>query len=251
MKDQRQRVRDELAELQSAGEGLAERVVSEDLDPRSVNAEYQAWYSLASRVVKQVLPDRAAEFDEYYRCTRKREGWHLTISDILSDTRKPRSGDDLDVVLGGIPTKQERFLHVFHLQRDIVSAAELALDAALADIEGVLQAGLFDDELEAAEELLKKHHRRASGVLAGVVLERHLLSVARDHDLRITKKHATVADLNEPLKQAGIYGVPTWRKVQQLADLRNLCAHDKGQEPTDQDVTELLRGVKEISRSVF
>jgi hypothetical protein len=101
VKDQRQRVRDELAELQSAGEGLAERVVSEDLDPRSVNAEYQAWYSLASRVVKQVLPDRAAEFDEYYRCTRKREGWHLTISDILSDTRKPRSDEQFGRQDGG------------------------------------------------------------------------------------------------------------------------------------------------------
>ena len=42
------------------------------------------------------------------------------------------------------------------------------------DIRQLVQADLFDSELDAADELGKKKFTRAAGALAGVVLERHL-----------------------------------------------------------------------------
>ena len=85
--------------------------------------------------------------------------------------------------------------------------------------------------------------RRAAGSLAGVVLEAHLQRVATTHNIKITKKAPTIADLNDPLKQDGVYETATWRKIGYLADLRNLCSHKKDVEPTAAQVVELIEGV--------
>jgi len=54
-----------------------------------------------------------------------------------------------------------------------------------------------------------------------------------------------------PLKAAGVYDIPTWRKIQHLAELRNLCDHKKSREPTESEINELLAGVAAISKTVF
>jgi hypothetical protein len=41
---------------------------------------------------------------------------------------------------------------------------------------------------------------------------------------------------NDPLKQKGAYGVPVWRKIQLLADIRNMCSHQKDETPSKEQV---------------
>jgi hypothetical protein len=55
----------------------------------------------------------------------------------------------------------------------------------LTDIEGTLEATLLDDELETARELLKAKHLRSAGIVAGVVLERHLKTVLANHNVSL------------------------------------------------------------------
>ena len=92
---------------------------------------------------------------------------------------------------------------------------------------------------------------RAAGALAGVVLERHLQRVAINHGIKITKASPTISDLNDPLKQAGIYGTALWRKIQLLGDLRNLCSHSKKREPKREEIEELISGVNSIIKTIF
>jgi len=92
-------------------------------------------------------------------------------------------------------------------------------------------------------EKLKKVSPRAVGALVGVVLEDYLQRVATDRQVKIPKRNPTVSDLNDPLKQAEIYETVTWRKIQFLADLCNLCAYKKEREPTLEEVNELIVGV--------
>lgn len=92
---------------------------------------------------------------------------------------------------------------------------------------------------------------RAAGALAGVILERHLQRVAINHEIKISKKNPTISDLNDPLKVDGIYDIPTWRKIQLMADIRNLCSHQKDSEPNKEQVVELIEGVSTIIKSVF
>lgn len=92
---------------------------------------------------------------------------------------------------------------------------------------------------------------RGAGAVAGVVLEGHLQRVATNHQISISKKAPTISDLNDPLKSAGVYDIPTWRKVQHLADIRNLCDHKKEREPTKNEVEELISGVGAIVKTVY
>lgn len=115
----------------------------------------------------------------------------------------------------------------------------------------MVQADLFDSELDAAKELHKRGFLRAAGAVAGVVLERHLQQVAENHELAIKKKRPSIADFNDRLKNADVLDVPTWRHIQRLADLRNLCDHSKDREPTSDEVVELISGVEKYTKSLF
>ena len=56
---------------------------------------------------------------------------------------------------------------------------------------------------------------------------------------------------NEELKNAGVIDLPTWRHIQLLGDLRNLCCHDKKSEPTKDQAKDLLDGTTKICKTVY
>ena len=74
--------------------------------------------------------------------------------------------------------------------------------------------------------------------------------VANNRGIRISKRNPTVSDLNDPLKQADVYDTASWRKIQYLADLRNLCAHKKDREPTAHEASELISGVNWVIKTI-
>ena len=115
----------------------------------------------------------------------------------------------------------------------------------------MLEADLFDDELSAAEDLRNKKHLRAGGVVAGVVLERHLKRVAANHQLTIRKKQPTIGDLNDALKNASVYDTIQWRQIQRLGDIRNYAGHAKEREPTADEIDELISGTDKIVKTLF
>ncbi|MCX6639031.1 MAG: hypothetical protein NTW14_00935 [bacterium] len=139
----------------------------------------------------------------------------------------------------------------FRQQVAILMSAKVRFESSLFDICQLVQADLFDSELEAASELAKHKFTRAAGALAGVVLERHLRQVCENHGIQITKKSPVIADLNDALKGASIINIPLWRSVQHLADIRNLCDHDKKMEPTSDQVNDLLAGVAKVIKTLF
>lgn len=107
----------------------------------------------------------------------------------------------------------------------ILKSVQSRFESSLFDIRQLAQADLFDSELDAAKELAKNKFSRAAGALAGVVLERHLAEVCDNHAIKIAKKAPAISDLNDALKGADVIDIPTWRSVQHLADIRNLCDH--------------------------
>jgi hypothetical protein len=81
-------------------------------------------------------------------------------------------------------------------------------ESSLFEIRQLVQADLFDSELEAAEELAKNKFTRAAGAVAGVVLERHLTEACGNHAINIAKKAPGISDLNDALKDAAVIDVP-------------------------------------------
>jgi hypothetical protein len=92
---------------------------------------------------------------------------------------------------------------------------------------------------------------RAAGAIAGVVLEHHLTQVCANRALKVAKKHPGISVLNDTLKNGNVIGVPEWRGIQRLGDLRNLCDHPKGADPTPEQIEDLLDGVAKVTKTVF
>lgn len=206
---------------------------------------YESWYSVSLRLIAQVLPDRLEDFRAQYKNDKRKEIDFLTytISDYLIGLRTTRGGKEIVGPSAAYP-KLER-------QLQMVDAAASGLESKLLDITEVLQADLFDSELDAASGLNKGGFVRAGGAVAGVVLERHLAHVAGFRGLKTRKKAPTINDLNQMLKDADSIDTAMWRFIQHLGDLRNICDHAKDREPTRDDVSELVEGVRKVTKSVF
>ena len=71
------------------------------------------------------------------------------------------------------------------------------------------------------------------------------------HKLSSRKKHPSISDFYQLLKENEIIDTPTWRFIQHLGDIRNLCDHNKEKEPTKEDVLDLIKGVEKVIKTVF
>ena len=199
--------------------------------------EYEIWYSESLSLVKIVLPNRAEDFEKYYyqkgeNCLKDCINYQSDYFDFLKDRA------------------QEAML-LFENQLGIVKAAKRKFESSLFEIKQLVQADLFNSELDAARELNKKGFTRGAGAVAGVVLEGHLSQVCENHKLKIIKKNPTINDFSQLLKDNDVADIPAWRFIQHLADLRNLCDHNKKREPKKEEIEELISGIEKITKTVF
>ena len=211
------------------------------------NEKYQKWYSEAQALIKQVLPDRLSDFVSYYEYPRVRKEItfeNYMIRDYLQGLRVTRGGDEVIV-------DSSAAIPEFVQQLNIVKAAMVTLDSVLLDLKAVLQADLFDTEIESSTALAKAGYLRASGAICGVVIEKHLLHVCDVHGVTFRKKNPEISDLNQLLRDAGVTTVPQWRFVQHLADIRNICDHAKGREPTREEINDLISGSEKVLKTIF
>lgn len=206
---------------------------------------YQSWYSELLACIEQFLPSRREDFISYYKPAKTRKSLdaeNYTISDYLRGLSAKRG---LDEVVG-----LNAALQPFEQQVKIVEALKQRFESSLFDIRALVQADLFDDELDAALELNRNGFLRGAGAVAGVVLEEHLESVCNLHNITVPK-NVTISRLNDLLKEKNTLDVPTWRFIQRLGDLRNLCDHKRTQDPTTEDIAELISGVRKITKTVY
>ena len=213
----------------------------------SFASEYQHWYSEAKALIRQLLPDRLADFVRYYEKPRTRKNItseSYRIEDYLQ-------GLSLKTYSGKKIVGPEDAIPHFRQQLAILKAARARFKSSLFDIRQLVMADLFDSELGAAEELVKKKFLRAAGAVAGVVLEKHLAQVCSNHSVKISKKSPSINDLNELLKKANVVDVEQWRFIQHLGDIRNLCDHNKTKEPTAEQVADLITGVDKTLKTLF
>ena len=212
----------------------------------SFKGEYQPWYSEAKALVRQLLPDRLSDFTRYYETPKTRKNVtfeNYTIEDYLQGLTISLRGNTIVGPYAAIPR--------FYQQLNLVKSSGDRFQSSLFDIRQLAQADLFDSEIDAAKELAKNKFFRPAGVIAGVVLERHLKEVCGARTLTIRKKAPQISDLNDALKGANVIDIPQWRSIQHLGDIRNLCAHDGESEPTADQVKDLLAGVAKVTKTIF
>jgi len=209
---------------------------------------YQSWYSEAKALIRQLLPDRLSDFVRHYEKPKPRKDItfeNYRIEDYLQGLTVTR-GFDKEKIVG-----PDAAIPHFRQQVAIVEAVKARFESSLFDIRQLVQADLFDSELDAANELAKNKFTRAAGAIAGVVLERHLAQVCDNHQVTVGKKAPAISDLNDALKASNVIDIPQWRFIQHLTDIRNLCDHNRKTEPTSEQVDDLISGIAKITKTLF
>lgn len=212
----------------------------------SVSIKYQSWYTKSFRVIKQIIPERLNEFEKLYKGDEKRKeltSVNYSIYDYLLGLQSTRGIQTVCSRKDAIPKMEAQWL--------ILSSAVDRFKSSLFDIKEVLQADIFDSELDTATELNKKGFVRAAGAVAGVVLEKHLHHICFLHNLKFRKTNPTISEYNQLLKDNDIIDTSVWRFIQHLGDIRNLCDHHKDREPTKDEVSEFVIGIEKIIKTVF
>lgn len=216
-------------------------------DLPSFRFDYQIWYSEALAVLKQMLPDRVENFTKQYEKPKvKRKDItfeNYVIEDALTG---------LQVTHGTkVIADASAAISKFGQQLYIIKSIQQRFESSLFDMKQLVQADIFDSELESARELLKKGFVRGSAVVGGVVLEKHLAQACTNHNINVPGKNPTISNYNNKLRDGGVYETPTWRRINFLADIRNQCCHKSKKEPKKEDVEDLIDGVEKIIKTIF
>ena len=214
-----------------------------------LESNFQNWYTESCALIKQILPDRLLEFEQLYKGDSRRKEINSStynIQDWLNGVRAGANslGEKAFNDFAGVVMR-------FQTQLAILRSLGRRFDSSLFDIRQLVQADIFDSELDAAKELKGRGFLRAAGAVAGVVLEKHLGQVADSHNIKTRKKDPTIGDFNDLLKNKGVLDTPSWRQIQRLGDVRNYCDHNKGREPTSEEVGELIDGVEKCTKTLF
>ncbi len=169
--------------------------------PSNASSIYQHWYSAVRTIIEKNQPSRIEELDSLYSSSRKED--EPGIKQLLAMRHISKY-------------QQFSLMDIINHQFEILSAVLSHLRFSIYDVELTAYSVLMDDELAAAQYLLKNGFLRVAGALAGVILERHLKNLLRKHTPPIKyKEKDTLSPLNDLCKET-IYDLVAWRKMQHL-----------------------------------
>jgi len=196
---------------------------------------YQAWYSRALPPMKQLAPDRYAEFQSFY-AVDPRYAWRETDRYVIQDYLRGRGA-------------YEQTVHCFKNQLEILKSVSDRLAWSTPDTEDQLLRGQQLDLLESARGLIKVNER-AAGVIAGSVLGACLKKLAVRHQVKLRKTSPSAAELAEALKEAKVLDIPVWSQTTWAADIHGRCLA-AGESPTKLQVRDLIDGTRWLLANIF
>ena len=158
-------IKKELEELIKDGEKLYEALSAQgkagSRDLQYFLIHYEPWYTKSCATIKQLSPDRFADFTVLYSNPRRKELDVSTycISDALRTITNHSSYGSWTAAL------------CVMRQTMMLRACLERFDSKLYDIQTILQADLFDSEIDSAKHLVKKGFFRAAGAIHGGLLQ--------------------------------------------------------------------------------
>lgn len=234
-------VKKQLTTLHQEGSALTETFGNkQETEPFEV--AYQRWYSRALPLMKQVAPDRYAEFQAYYSREWKHpehRRWDYVIRDYIVNR---------DTLLKQDGARKEA-LRCFNSQLAILKSVSDRLEWMALDTEDQAVRGQQLTLLETAREL-SKISERAAGALAGSVLVAYLKKLAAKHQVKLRKQAPPTGELVEALKEARVFDVPAWSQATWLAEIHGRCLKE-GEGPTRLQVRDLVDGTHWLLTHVF
>lgn len=201
----------------------------EDIQRESLQ-KYEMWYNSATPLVSDYLPNRLVDFEQRYEDFKER----LQLDkDARSDTQKVLNAQNAD----------------FDSQRSILQSIPSKVRVEQLKVRRQISEDVSRSELDRARGLFNEGEIRASGVVAGVALERYLLMKCENAASEIDYSYGDgVSTLAQKLYEADEIDSTSEKHLQHLADIRADCAHANEEDPDEEDVRRLLEDVDDYVR---
>ncbi|MCL6264384.1 hypothetical protein [Craterilacuibacter sp. RT1T] len=167
--------------------------------------------------------------------------WQIKTKNLLVKSCGADSEHYKAFIRAEVPRTVDSSLSIYKRVRAVFRAAKEDFDGGyLSSMKSLVQAEVFNSELEQATELLSKGYKLAAAVIAGVVLETGIREICDRHNIA----HAKLDKMNSDLAQKGVYSKLQQKRITALADIRNSAAHGKPEEFSDDDVLVMIRDVE-------
>lgn len=188
---------------------------------RELRSNYEIWCTKADNLVKQYLPQRLEKFRKYR--SRIEDGIELN---------RPKASKGADEA-------RTDFIDYFDVQRNMVKSIPAKIEAEEVGVRRRISKRIERDGIQQARKLLENDFIRASGVVASVSLERHLLTMCENSEsVSDYEPNHGINRLSQTLYEAGEIDKTTWNDLKALASIRETCAHPE--EPNKPAVQRLI-----------
>lgn len=204
----------------------------------SLEKSYNSFYTRALPILEKVLPNRVTEFNECYKLNTPTPLSKYDISTFLVRVQCINLSREYEM----------EAIKLFERQQSIIEAARDLLDTQIFNLENDIRKNVYIDELDIAENLFSKGYIRASGSVAGVVLENHLKNVCKQDASIQLNGSETLSQYNQLLKSK--IGNIIWGRIDSISRIRNACDHAKDEAPTKNDIKLLIDETKQILKDV-
>lgn len=129
-----------------------------------------------------------------------------------------------------------------HMMAIFEGAREDFQGGYLISIHDLIQADVFESQLEQASELLRSKYPVAAAVIAGVVLETTIRGLCTRNQIQ----NGTLDRMNADPAKAGVYNSIMQKRVTHLAAVRNSAAHGNETEFRTYDVKAMIDEVEQF-----
>ena len=204
-------------------------------DMTTLRREYQQWFSQVRHIVSVHIPDRLEEFRYFYSRSPDETGYGGIQSHLGGD--------------GSYRHFRTFFQADLDQQQGILLSVPHIIELRVLEVAALVTSDLVQGELNEARLLLEYEFARAAGAIAGVALESHLKLLHNQSGLTYTGKDSIVP-LASNLRQHNIITLGDEKRCIAMADTRNKCDHKKEEDPTREEVEELIEDVDRFTKRV-
>ena len=167
--------------------------------------------------------------------------WNVKAKNLLVSVCGEKSQHFTSFIEAEKPIGYDNSLNILYRIKAVFLAAKEDFEGGyLNSVKNIIQAEVFDNELEQASELLTSGYKSAAAVIAGVVLETTIRNLCLAQSIELGK----LDKMNADLVKSGYYNGLTQKRVTSLAAIRNSAAHGKPDDFTTSDVKAMIEDIQ-------
>ena len=174
--------------------------------------------------------------------------WQVKVKNLLSNLCGEDSQHFTAFIEAGKASSFTSNYTILQQMKAVFMAAKEDFEGGyLNSVRNLVQAEVFDNELDQAKELLGSGYAAAAAVIAGTVLETTLRNMCSDNGLPLGK----LDKMNADLTKQGVYNNLIQKRITALAGVRNSAAHGKTEEFNKDDVHSMINEIERFVASTL